>query len=561
MRKRTSLNKVIVSIIMLSYSLVLLMLIFLEGYLIVNYRNTIRNAWQTSLNEYAYNLESDIQSVNTNMYEMYSYDTNFDALRTASGLQSLRDGYQLSNRLQTLEIYEKKNLSYVLYYDNMRQRKYYFNQTLYGNADIEAIKKALDNTVREDSSISIWQYTEINNREYAICIYRSEYVALCEICSLARIREQLEEDLKESAAEVYFSYEGQLLESSEEALQYQGMNIEEDSFYNDSYIFKKQIGNTGLWMILCIPAGIWTVMNVQQLVLILIILGSVKVAYLLYKWLRKELMVPMGQMTEEMTRISTGDMDSRIESTSNFHELQQTIDTINLMVAEIQKQKLIAYEQTIEKQQAQMQYLTMQLKPHFYLNGLKTLNVLAINGENEKIQDIILKISEHLRYLLQAERETVPLENEMAYVNNYVELQKATTGRPVMIDWQVNTGRSDWMVPNLCIQTFVENSFKYAKLGNAQGELVLTVVIHELETEEGLFLDVLIRDNGEGYPEEVLEMINGASTVCDRCVGINNLKRRCEILYGKKFEYNFGNSPGAASNMILPWKCREGKEQ
>lgn len=77
----------------------------------------------------------------------------------------------------------------------------------------------------------------------------------------------------------------------------------------------------------------------------------------------------MQQMIEEMNKISSGDMESRISSTSNFEEMQQTIDTINLMVEEIQKQKMISYEQTIEKQQAQMQYLTMQLKPHFYLNG------------------------------------------------------------------------------------------------------------------------------------------------------------------------------------------------
>ena len=70
--------------------------------------------------------------------------------------------------------------------------------------------------------------------------------------------------------------------------------------------------------------------------------------------------------------------------------MQRTIDTVNVMVDEIQKQKMTLYEQTIENQKAQMQYLTMQLKPHFYLNGLKTLNALAMNGENEKMQNVII---------------------------------------------------------------------------------------------------------------------------------------------------------------------------
>lgn len=263
MGKKTSLHKLIAAIIALSYSLVLVMLICLEGYMNVNYRTTIRNAWQSSLYEYAGNLEQNMESVNANMYEIYAYDRNFDALRTAEGIDSLSDGYQLGNRLQTLEIYEKKNLSYVLYYDNMKQRKYYFNLDLYRNSDIEAIKSELDTIVQMDNNIKIWRFAEINGREYAISIYRSDYVALCEICNLANIKSQLEKELEKSGAEVFFAYEGKLLESGENAAEYEGLNLQEDTFYNNSYILKKQIGNTDLWMIVCIPANFWTIMNVQ----------------------------------------------------------------------------------------------------------------------------------------------------------------------------------------------------------------------------------------------------------------------------------------------------------
>ncbi len=561
MGKKTSLHKLIAAIIALSYSLVLVMLICLEGYMNVNYRTTIRNAWQSSLYEYAGNLEQNMESVNANMYEIYAYDRNFDALRTAEGIDSLSDGYQLGNRLQTLEIYEKKNLSYVLYYDNMKQRKYYFNLDLYRNSDIEAIKSELDTIVQMDNNIKIWRFAEINGREYAISIYRSDYVALCEICNLANIKSQLEKELEKSGAEVFFAYEGKLLESGENAAEYEGLNLQEDTFYNNSYILKKQIGNTDLWMIVCIPANFWTIMNVQQLVLIFLILSSFLLVHMLYKWLKRGLLAPMQQMIEEMNKISSGDMESRIVSTSNFEEMQQTIDTINLMVEEIQKQKMISYEQTIEKQQAQMQYLTMQLKPHFYLNGLKTLNVLAINGETGKIQDIILKLSEHLRNLLQVDRELVPLDSEIAFAKNYVELQSATLERTIHVDWQVDVKKAGWQVPNLCVQTFVENSVKYAKLGSLTRELSILIQIHELETEDGSFLDIYIRDNGEGYPEEVLKIINGSYVENRRCIGINNFKRRCEILYGEKFEYAFGNEPGATTSYIIPWEHKEGMKQ
>lgn len=88
------------------------------------------------------------------------------------------------------------------------------------------------------------------------------------------------------------------------------------------------------------------------------------------------------------------------------------------MVSEIEKQKMLSYEETIEKQKAQMQYLQLQLKPHFYLNGLKTLNVLTLARDWEKSQELILHISEHLRYLLQTERDLVTLGAELNYVRN-----------------------------------------------------------------------------------------------------------------------------------------------
>ena len=75
MEKKLSLQKLIAEIILVAYSLVLLMLVFLEMYMVANYRNTIREKWQNALYESAQKVEGTIDSVNANMYELYSYDT------------------------------------------------------------------------------------------------------------------------------------------------------------------------------------------------------------------------------------------------------------------------------------------------------------------------------------------------------------------------------------------------------------------------------------------------------------------------------------------------------
>ena len=107
-------------------------------------------------------------------------------------------------------------------------------------------------------------------------------------------------------------------------------------------------------------------------------------------------------------------------------------------------------------------------------------------------------------------------------------------------------------MPTLCIQTFVENSFKYAMPKDGGSGLEITVKIYELETQNGKFIDITVRDNGAGYPLPILEDINAESKEESISVGINNLKRRCLFIYGGREEYNFYNSDGAVSELVLP---------
>ena len=113
------------------------------------------------------------------------------------------------------------------------------------------------------------------------------------------------------------------------------------------------------------------------------------------------------------------------------------------------------------------------------------------------------------------------------------------------------------MVPILAVQTFVENSVKYARLGGSSMPLLIQITASCLQTEEGNFLDLIVQDNGYGYPEEILEEINGDASSGNRCVGINNIKRRCKILYGERAEYSFANCDGALSELIIPERSWE----
>ncbi len=165
----------------------------------------------------------------------------------------------------------------------------------------------------------------------------------------------------------------------------------------------------------------------------------------------------------------------------------------------------------------------------------------------------MLCLSTHLRYLLQPNKPFVTLREEKAFVENYVELQRQLTQREIQCAIHIDEADLDLQIPILALQTFVENSVKYAKRsGRERLEIWLRVV--RLKGEDGEALNISYADRGGGYPPEVLDMLNNRVPV-DReglGVGIVNLLKRCRFHYGDAASWGFYNDDGAVSELILP---------
>ncbi len=552
MRKISLLNTLRISVLIVS-TLVIISLVTLSGYSFVRFQNSIKNKNERLLFEYGSSLSSVLSNINSEMYDIYSYDENYKKLQYSEGLESLQSVYNLNDRLVTLLKMEQKTVGYIIFYDNFKGKRYYFNQEIFDSGDFENIKEIAFAIASGSTSTRSWSYNRIDDSDYAICVYRSGNVAFCEFFKLTDWQNALLDEVGIEGCESFFVYSDNVLADKEEKETYESI-LNGEKHYT---VYKKQITGTALSIVVAVPINAVTLVNIQLVGLLIATVFTIILAVVLYAQLKQQLLLPLANLTKDMQKIGAGEIDTKILSQSKFEEIQTVIDTTDKMIDEIEKQKLAVYEKTIDSQKAQLQYLSLQLKPHFYLNGLKTLNVMAMSGDTSKIQDVIMHLSEHLRYLLTAERQMVLLKSEMDYVNNYAVLQQEMTDRTISIQWQVNLSREDWMVPNLCIQTFVENSFKYAKLGNAMAELIVYISINDLDTEDGQFLDINIRDNGAGYPEELLEVLNGEPVEGSENVGINNIKRRCKLIYGDEFQCVFDNDGGAVSNLFLPWNTKE----
>ena len=555
-KKNTSLSGLLVRFFAILTGAVLFLLVCMDWYLIRNYQLAQRNERHDALEDAANSIRLDMERLRDMIYDYYENNHDFNALTIAdSDLEEYSCMYELDAALQGRMMLEECLDGYFLYSGADFTARYRLDTEKVNAEHVDVLKNHTRTWAGADVVGRNWSYVQIGDTRYAYLMIRKQDASLGFVYNLTQREQALQLQMPSDSTLFFVQADGGFPVAQEHRPLIAALQAEDGGIYTSKLqgmaIDAREIGRTGLWVCMQVPANLFYYVSVPTLL-------AVIATRMLYRQMRMGLVRPLENLVETMNRVRDGDWEARIEADNQFVEINKVDLAMEAMLVEIKKQKMLAYEQTIEKQQTQMKFLQLQLKPHFYLNGLKTLNALALDGERAKMQDLIISLSEHLRYLLQAEREVVPLSAEVAYVKNYNELQKNMTGRPFVVQWDIPADLEDWQIPTLCIQTFVENSFKYAKLGNAQKQLVLRVSAMELETEDGRYLDLCIRDNGNGYPTEVLEVINerpdAASAMADVVgVGIRNLQRRCELRYKGNAEYNFYNDGGAVSEVILPW--------
>ena len=276
----------------------------------------------------------------------------------------------------------------------------------------------------------------------------------------------------------------------------------------------------------------------------------------------RELSVPLEDMRVTMTQLQGGQWDADFQAPNRIQEIEDVRQAVNTMLKGIEQYKNQAYEEQMERQRTQLQYTQLQLAPHFYTNCLKNAYYMLQLKEYDTLEQFLLCLSTHLRYLLQPDKPFVTLREEKAFVENYVELQRQLTQREIVCAIHIDEADLDLQIPILALQTFVENSVKYAKRSGRE-RLEIWLRVARLKGEDGEALNISYADRGGGYPPEVLDMLN-SHVPADReglGVGIVNLLKRCRFHYGDAASWGFYNDDGAVSELILPLERAKGDER
>lgn len=174
-----------------------------------------------------------------------------------------------------------------------------------------------------------------------------------------------------------------------------------------------------------------------------------------------------------------------------------------------------------EKLSAELSYLKAQINPHFLFNTLNSIYSLAIQRSDETATAVV-KLSDMMRYVTtEAHNNLVSLEKELAYISNYVELQKIRLGKTIRVDYTIEGSARNKMITPLLLIPFVENAFKYGV--NPEEECYIVIIIRMMESELNLY--VMNKKVSVDYSKE-----------SESGHGIQSAKHRLEFGYPGKHE-------------------------
>ncbi len=287
-------------------------------------------------------------------------------------------------------------------------------------------------------------------------------------------------------------------------------------------------------------------------VLGMILLGSVVLSY---DYLRRKVVGPVQRfakqvMTYDKEAEGLGPIDSH-----QILELEQMDGQFRKMMNQIRKLKISLYEQELQKSEVEMDYLRLQVKPHFYLNCLNFIHIMLENGQLDSAKKMTALTSEYLRYIFGSGFKKVKIARELQQCENYLEVLKLRYETGLEYYVEINEEVENCTIFPFLIQNFVENSAKHGIIRDQEN--LISVTVYPEDREEGLYVNIYISDTGKGFPQEILDKLEKGEELADgegHHIGIDNCLKRFRYLYGDRGEIHFLNSPlgGAVVDIHIP---------
>jgi LytS/YehU family sensor histidine kinase len=171
--------------------------------------------------------------------------------------------------------------------------------------------------------------------------------------------------------------------------------------------------------------------------------------------------------------------------------------------------------------------LKSQIHPHFLFNTLNNIYSYSLNNHQEAAL-LVNKLKNTVHYMIhECNQAHVPLKNELKMIANYIELEKIRYGNRLSMQVELMESDKNYLIAPLLMIPFVENSFKHGVSQMLQYPWIV-LRIHV----EGDYLKFFLSNS---------KPVNSTGESGRKGIGLNNVKKRLQILYPGKHSIHIGS--------------------
>jgi two-component system LytT family sensor kinase len=197
--------------------------------------------------------------------------------------------------------------------------------------------------------------------------------------------------------------------------------------------------------------------------------------------------------------------------------------------------------------EARLDALQRQINPHFLFNTLNSIASL-VRFRPELAREMIVKLANILRTLLREGDSFVPLREELAFTDDYLDIEVVRFGpEKLRVEKEIDPETMDVIVPSMMLQPLIENSIKHGLEPRISGG---TITLRSRIEGDALVIEV--EDDGIGVspdrqkPQTVAGIVERGGGI-----GMRNVRERLEVLYGAAGSFEVVSRPGRGTRVIL----------
>ncbi len=259
---------------------------------------------------------------------------------------------------------------------------------------------------------------------------------------------------------------------------------------------------------------------------------------LLAIWISRSITGPVSRLVSRARQISKGQLH---QSDRQHRSSDRSSDELGLLSGAFEQMSsdlLVLIEkdkESLEKdklvKELELQALQSQINPHFLFNTLNVLSKLALLEGAEKTSDLIVSMSNLLRYNLRNLEQPVTLKDEVEHVKEYFIIQQARFRDRIRLEMEIDQSALQQPIPALTLQPIIENAFLHGIESMEQGAVIRLEI-----SQSTAGVRISLSDNGSGMTEEVrkslLRLESGSDKKKSTGLGTKNVFKRLQLFYG-----------------------------